>query len=56
MRRASTSPSSSEYEWLGFTAREKIFEVLDEVDEDANLSLDVFAYDLNEPDVVKRAA
>jgi phosphatidylserine/phosphatidylglycerophosphate/cardiolipin synthase-like enzyme len=43
-----------QYEWLGFTARERIFEVLDEVENDGNLSLDVFAYDLNEPDVVTR--
>ena len=41
-----------EYEWLGFTAREKIFAVLDEVAGNADLSLDVFAYDLNEPDFV----
>ncbi len=37
------------YAWLGFTAREQIFALLDEVVNDASLSLDVFAYDLNEP-------
>lgn len=42
-----------EYEWSGFTAREKIFGILDEVTSDATLSIDVFAYDLNEPDVIK---
>jgi len=41
-----------EYEWLGFTAREKIFKLLDEVLSKRNLLLDVFAYDLNEPDVL----
>jgi hypothetical protein len=41
-----------EYEWLGFTAREKIFAVLNEVVGDKSLHLDVFAYDLNEPDVL----
>jgi hypothetical protein len=41
-----------EYTWSGFTAREKIFSVLDEVVKDPALKLDVFAYDLNEPDVV----
>jgi PLD-like domain len=40
------------YEWLGFTARENIFTLLNEVLAKPNLLLDVFAYDLNEPDVV----
>jgi len=43
-----------EYEWLGFTAREKILSLLDEVLGDAKLRIDVFAYDLSEPDVVGR--
>jgi len=43
---------AEEYEWLGFTAREKIFALLDEVVENANLRVDVFAYDLNEPDLI----
>jgi phosphatidylserine/phosphatidylglycerophosphate/cardiolipin synthase-like enzyme len=42
-----------EYEWLGFTARAKIFAVAEEVLQDKNLRLDVFAYDLNEPDLIK---
>jgi hypothetical protein len=41
-----------EYEWLGFTARAKIFDLLNEVLQKQNLRVDVFAYDLNEPDVV----
>jgi hypothetical protein len=41
-----------EYEWLGFTARERIFELLNEVAASSTLRLDVFAYDLNEPDVI----
>ena len=41
-----------EYTWLGFTAREKIFAVLNEVLADKTLHVDVCAYDLNEPDVV----
>ena len=41
-----------EYEWLGFTARERIFALLDEVTTDASLHLDMFAYDLNEPDLM----
>jgi hypothetical protein len=41
-----------EYEWLGFTAREKIFAILNEVLATPSLHLDVFAYDLTEPDVI----
>jgi PLD-like domain len=43
---------ADEYEWLGFTAREKIFALLDEVVQDKNLLVDIFAYDLNEPDLL----
>jgi hypothetical protein len=42
-----------EYQWLGFTAREKIFAILKEVLGDTSLHLDMFAYDLNEPDILK---
>ena len=41
-----------EYVWLGYTARERIFELLEDVLSDSSLNLDVFAYDLNEPDIV----
>jgi hypothetical protein len=41
------------YEWMGETAREQVFEVLNSVVKDSSLTLDVFAYDLNETDVVK---
>ena len=43
-----------EYTWSGFTARRTILELLDEVIADAALTVDVFAYDLDEPDVLKR--
>jgi phosphatidylserine/phosphatidylglycerophosphate/cardiolipin synthase-like enzyme len=43
-----------QYEWLGFTARKLILDLLDEVIGDHTLSIDVFAYDLNEPDICKR--
>jgi hypothetical protein len=42
-----------QYSWMGFTARRKIFEILHEVEQNTALTLDVFAYDLNEPDVMK---
>jgi hypothetical protein len=45
---------AKEYEWLGFTARKEIFALLDEVLDDEQLSLDLFAYDLSEPDVMKK--
>lgn len=41
-----------QYRWLGFTARDRIFEILEKVKKSATLRLDVFAYDLNEPDIV----
>jgi phosphatidylserine/phosphatidylglycerophosphate/cardiolipin synthase-like enzyme len=44
---------AEEYEWSGFTARERIFDLLGEVVKNKALRLDVFAYDLNEPDLIK---
>jgi hypothetical protein len=41
------------YSWMGETAREQIFALLDRVLKDTSLTLKVFAYDLNEPDIVK---
>ncbi len=43
---------ADEYKWLGFTARERIFEMLNAVLRDSSLHLDMFAYDLNEPDFI----
>ncbi|HEY9156031.1 MAG TPA: phospholipase D-like domain-containing protein [Opitutaceae bacterium] len=45
---------ADEYNWSGFTARTKIMGILDEVASDSSLSLRVFAYDLNEPDVINQ--
>jgi PLD-like domain len=41
------------YNWMGETAREQVFDVLNRVLNDPSLTLKVFAYDLNEPDIVK---
>jgi hypothetical protein len=41
------------YTWAGYTARERIAQVLNFVHDDRERQLDVFAYDLNEPDVIK---
>lgn len=46
---------ADEYEWLGYTAREKIFGVLNEVLNSSSLRLDMFAYDFSEPDISKIA-
>jgi PLD-like domain len=40
------------YEWLGFEASQLIFDFLKDVAGDETLTLDLFAYDLNEPDIV----
>ncbi len=42
------------YTWSGFTARALINDCLDEVINRAGYSVDIFAYDLNEPGVVER--
>ena len=43
---------AQEYQWLGFTARQRVFDILHELEDDSSLKLDVFAYDLDEPDVI----
>jgi PLD-like domain len=40
------------YEWLGFEASQLIFDFLKEVAGNETMSLDFFAYDLNEPSIV----
>jgi len=42
------------YEWLGFEAHALIFQFLDEAVANPKITLDVLAYDLNEPDIVAR--
>lgn len=51
-----TAPFEKQYKWLGSHARKLVFEFLDETVADADLSLDVFAYDFDEPDMVRRLA
>jgi len=41
-----------QYDWLGFTARRKIFDLVEEIVANKTLLLDLFAYDLNEPDLI----
>jgi phosphatidylserine/phosphatidylglycerophosphate/cardiolipin synthase-like enzyme len=42
------------YQWLGFEAYDMMFAFLDEVASDKSMTLDLFAYDLNEKDIVSR--
>jgi len=51
-----TKSPAGVYEWLGFEAYDLLFSLLDEVVNDQTLTLDVFAYDLDEPDVVGKFA
>lgn len=43
---------ADEYAWMGASARVQVFDLLNEVLSDASLHLDMFAYDLNEPDIL----
>jgi hypothetical protein len=58
-QKASSSPAgqtftfADEYAWMGASARTLIFGILNTVLRDESLHLDVFAYDLNEPDIMK---
>lgn len=49
-----TAPFINQYRWLGFRGRELLFEILDEALEDPDSRLDVFAYDLDEPDLIRK--
>ena len=40
------------YSWMGWTARQQVFSLLNTVLGDPTLTVDVFAYDLDEPDIV----
>src|ERR1051326_3784644 len=51
-----TSQYEDQYRWLGAHARKLVFEVIDETVADRALSLDVFAYDFDEPDVIRKLA
>lgn len=48
-----TAPYAKQYEWLGFHARKLVFDFLDECVKDKNITVDLFAYDLDEPDFMR---
>jgi PLD-like domain len=47
-----TAPYRAQYEWLGFHARELIQGFLADCVADPAITVDVFAYDLNDPDTI----
>lgn len=51
-----TKPFAARYEWLGFHARRMIFSFLEDCLKEPQSRIDVFAYDLNEPDVIRTLA
>lgn len=48
-----TSAYQLQYEWLGGNARKLLFSFLQESVEDPAITVDLFAYDLDEPDFIK---
>ena len=48
-----TSVYQQKYEWLGYHARELVYDFMNESLNDKNISVDLFAYDLDEPDFIK---
>jgi hypothetical protein len=47
-----TAEFKEQYEWLGADARTELFDFIADCEKDANCKVDVFAYDLDEPDVI----
>jgi phosphatidylserine/phosphatidylglycerophosphate/cardiolipin synthase-like enzyme len=47
-----TKPYEAQYAWLGAGGREQLFAFIDDCRNDKTCKVDVFAYDLDEPDVV----
>jgi hypothetical protein len=48
-----TTPYQNQYAWLGAHGREMVFRFLDEAVNDPTITLDLFAYDLDEPDIIR---
>lgn len=48
-----TKSYSKQYEWLGFHARKLVFDFVDECVKDKSITVDLFAYDLDEPDFLR---
>jgi phosphatidylserine/phosphatidylglycerophosphate/cardiolipin synthase-like enzyme len=48
-----TTPFQARYQWLGYHAREMVYQFLQDCLNDPESTLDVFAFDLDEPDVIR---
>jgi hypothetical protein len=48
-----SAPYAQQYEWFGFHARKMVFDFLDACIRDESTTLDVSAFDFNEPDFIK---
>lgn len=48
-----TAPYLEKYRWLGSHAGKLVFEFLKESSENSSIDIDVFAYDFDEPDVIR---
>jgi Phosphatidylserine/phosphatidylglycerophosphate/cardiolipin synthases and related enzymes len=48
-----TASYAKQYEWLGSHARKLVFDFLDECIKDKSITVDLFAYDLDEPDFMR---
>ena len=47
-----TKPFEPQYEWLGADARLQLFDFIADCEKDTSAQVDVFAYDLDEPDII----
>ena len=47
-----TTPYKAQYEWLGADAHTALFDFIADLERDTEAKVDVFAYDIDEPDVV----
>ena len=43
-----------QYEWMGWQAHDLLFNTLAEIKNDSDITVDIFAYDLDEPDFAKK--
>ncbi|HLY98030.1 MAG TPA: phospholipase D-like domain-containing protein [Candidatus Angelobacter sp.] len=48
-----TKPFEKQWEWLGYSARKLVFDFMNECLHDKSLHVDLFAYDLDEPDFIQ---
>lgn len=48
-----TTPYLKQYQWLGSHARKLVFDFLTECQNDTSITVDVFAFDFDEPDIIE---